>query len=74
MFKLITIALVAFTVDAAKLKAKTHVRVEEEVEPEQDLGRQFLAQMLKPSAKDIMDLFDKDGDGKISEIEFLETL
>lgn len=34
----------------------------------------FLAQMMQPSAKQIMGMFDADGDGQISEEEFIMTL
>ena len=71
MFKLVSVAVIALLstgADASYLRARLTNQV-----PEKS-GRQFLAQLMQPSAKEIMTMFDADGDGKITKQEFEETL
>ena len=70
MFKLLSIAVLALTVaDASYLKQKMSAQ------PEQVSGRQFLAQLMQaPTAASIMEQYDHDKDGKISEEDFEKTL
>ena len=68
MFKYIALALLVATADATKLYSRARVQ------KHMPKKTPFLAQMMQPGADDIMEMFDQDGDGKISKAEFNETL
>ena len=69
MFKVLSvIALFTAGTEASYLKS----RITNQVEVSK--GRQFLAQLMQPTAAEIMQMFDSDGDGKITKKEFEETL
>ena len=69
MFKLLSLAVIALMTtgaDASYLRQKVVAQKSE--------GRKFLAQLMQPSADEIMKMFDTDGDGKITKDEFTATL
>ena len=68
MFKFIALALFVATADASKLYTKQ--RIQRQMKPKSNI----LAQLMQPSAADIMEMFDHNGDGKISKEEFNNTL
>ena len=71
MMKFLSLAVVALLVSNADATKLTTQKV---VESKDRTGRQFLAQLMQPSAKEIMEMFDTDGDGKITKAEFKATL
>ena len=68
MFKFIALALFVATADATKLYSKE--RIQKQMQPKSNI----LAQLMQPSAADIMTMFDHNNDGLISKEEFNDTL
>ena len=64
MFKYIALALLVATTDATKLYSRHRI-----AKPQ---AKNFLVQLMEPSAEEIMDQIDTDHDGHISEEEFVD--
>ena len=71
MMKFLSLAVVALLTSSTEATKLTKMVVENKAERS---GMQVLAQLMQPSAADIMNMFDADGDGKITKDEFTETL